>query len=73
MGNKNVREDAECQFFEGKMNNKKVFKKDIKKSNEIVYKIHRKPSGTAKSHKNLDDMSLKGKNSLKTTDRYPLM
>ena len=32
MGNKNVKEDAECHFFEGKMGNKEVVKKVNKKS-----------------------------------------
>ena len=66
--NKNIKEDAECQFFWGKMSNKEVFKKGTKKSRKLIHKIHINPSRTAKGHKNGYDKSLEGENSLKNTD-----
>ena len=55
MGNKNIKENAECQSFEEKLNNKNVFKKVYKKSKKVVQKIHKNPSRTAKSHKDIYD------------------
>ena len=71
--NKNIKEDAECQFFWGKMSNKEVFKKGTKKSRKLIHKIHINPSRTAKGHKNGYDKSVEGENSLKNTDSFKLV